>query len=134
VARATARESTGKIGKGIIPVDREKLAKPASYGNDRVFAYLRLASKPNKAQDAAVAALEKAGHPVVRIALPNIHAIGQEFFRWEIATAVAGSIIGINASTSPMSKPAKSKRASSPASTKPPAVSPRNRLSSRPLE
>ena len=94
-------ESTGKIGKGIIPVDRERLAKPATYGNDRVFAYLRLASKPNKAQDAAVAALEKAGHPVVRITLPNTYALGQEFFRWEIATAVAGSIIGINAFNQP---------------------------------
>src|SRR5437773_10391701 len=94
-------ESTGKIGKGIIPVDRERLAKPASYGNDRVFAYLRLASKPNKAQDAAVAALEKAGHPVVRITLPNTYNLGQEFFRWEIATAVAGSIIGINAFNQP---------------------------------
>ncbi len=83
-------ESTGKIGKGIIPVDRETLAKPAVYGNDRVFAYLRLETKPNKAQDAAVAALEKAGHPVVRISLPNIYNLGQEFFRWEIATAVAG--------------------------------------------
>jgi len=94
-------ESTGKIGKGIIPVDRERLAKPAIYGGDRVFAYLRLASKPNKAQDAAVAALEKAGHPVVRITLPNVYALGQEFFRWEIATAVAGSIIGINAFNQP---------------------------------
>ena len=94
-------ESTGKIGKGIIPVDRERLAKPASYGNDRVFAYVRLASKPNKAQDAAVAALEKAGHPVVRITLPNTYNLGQEFFRWEIATAVAGSIIGINAFNQP---------------------------------
>jgi transaldolase/glucose-6-phosphate isomerase len=94
-------ESTGKIGKGIIPVDRERLAKPATYGNDRVFAYLRLASKPNKAQDAAVAALEKAGHAVVRITLPNIYNLGQEFFRWEIATAVAGSIIGINAFNQP---------------------------------
>jgi transaldolase/glucose-6-phosphate isomerase len=94
-------ESTGKIGKGIIPVDRERLAKPAAYGNDRVFAYLRLASKPNKAQDAAVAALEKAGHPVVRITLPNTGTLGQEFFRWEIATAVAGSIIGINAFNQP---------------------------------
>jgi len=94
-------ESTGKIGKGIIPVDRERLAKPAVYGNDRVFAYLRLATKPNKAQDAAVAALEKAGHPVVRISLPNIYNLGQEFFRWEIATAVAGSIIGINAFNQP---------------------------------
>jgi transaldolase/glucose-6-phosphate isomerase len=89
-------ESTGKNGKGMIPVDRERLAKPAAYGNDRVFAYLRLASKPNKGQDAAVAALEKAGHPVVRITLPNIYNLGQEFFRWEIATAVAGSIMGIN--------------------------------------
>jgi glucose-6-phosphate isomerase len=94
-------ESTGKIGKGIIPVDREKLAKPAAYGKDRVFAYLRLAAKPSKAQDAAVAALEKAGHPVVRIVLPNVHTLGQEFFRWEIATAVAGSIIGINAFNQP---------------------------------
>jgi transaldolase / glucose-6-phosphate isomerase len=94
-------ESTGKIGKGIIPVDRERLAKPATYGNDRVFAYLRLASKPNKAQDAAVAALEKAGHPVVRITLLNTYNLGQEFFRWEIATAVAGSIIGINAFNQP---------------------------------
>ncbi len=94
-------ESTGKIGKGIIPVDRERLAKPATYGDDRVFAYLCLASKPNKAQDAAVAALEKAGHPVVRITLANTYNLGQEFFRWEIATAVAGSIIGINAFNQP---------------------------------
>lgn len=94
-------ESTGKVGKGIIPVDREKLAKPTTYGDDRVFAYLRLAAKPNKAQDAAVAAIEKAGHPVVRITLPNVYALGQEFFRWEIATAVAGSIIGINAFNQP---------------------------------
>jgi transaldolase/glucose-6-phosphate isomerase len=94
-------ESTGKNGKGIIPIDRERLAKPAAYGNDRVFAYLRLASKHNKVQDAAVAALEKAGHPVVRITLPNIYNLGQEFFRWEIATAVAGSIIGINAFNQP---------------------------------
>jgi transaldolase / glucose-6-phosphate isomerase len=94
-------ESTGKVGKGIIPVDRETLGKPAVYGNDRVFAYLRLQSKPNKAQDAAVAAIEKAGHPVVRISLPNIYNLGQEFFRWEIATAVAGSIIGIDAFNQP---------------------------------
>ena len=94
-------ESTGKIGKGVIPVDREKLAKPSVYGSDRIFAYLRLANKPNKAQDTAVRAIEKAGHPVVRITLPNVYALGQEFFRWEIATAVAGSIIGINAFNQP---------------------------------
>ena len=94
-------ESTGKIGKGIIPIDRETPANPTIYGNDRVFAYLRLQAKPNKAQDAAVTALERAGHPVVRISVPNIYNLGQEFFRWEIATAVAGSIIGIDAFNQP---------------------------------
>src|SRR5256885_2225232 len=70
-------ESTGKLGKGIIPVDREKLAKPDAYGSDRVFAYLRLDTKPDKKQDAAVAALEKAGHPVVRISIKNIYNLGR---------------------------------------------------------
>ena len=94
-------ESTGKLGKGIIPVDREPLAKPDTYGNDRVFAYLRLETAPNKSQDSAIDALEAAGHPVVRITVDNIYNLGQEFFRWEIATAVAGSIIGINAFNQP---------------------------------
>jgi glucose-6-phosphate isomerase len=94
-------ESTGKVGKGIIPVDREPLAKPAIYGSDRVFAYLRLETAPNKSQDAAIDALEAAGNPVVRIAVENIYNLGQEFFRWEIATAVAGAIIGINAFNQP---------------------------------
>jgi transaldolase/glucose-6-phosphate isomerase len=94
-------ESTGKSGKGIIPVDRELLAKPDAYGTDRVFAYLRLESDPDKKQAAAVDALAKAGHPVVRIVLPDIYTLGQEFFRWEIATAVAGSLIGINAFNQP---------------------------------
>ena len=94
-------ESTGKHGKGIIPVDREKVAKPEAYGSDRVFAYLRLESKPDKKQDAAVAALEKDGLPVVRISVKNTYNLGQEFFRWEIATAVAGSIIGIDAFNQP---------------------------------
>ena len=94
-------ESTGKIGKGIIPVDRERLATPESYGSDRVFAYLRLESAPDPEQDAAVDILEKAGQPVVRIAVQDAYALGEEFFRWEIATAVAGSIIGINAFNQP---------------------------------
>jgi transaldolase / glucose-6-phosphate isomerase len=94
-------ESTGKSGKGIIPVDREKLSTPDVYGNDRVFAYIRSESDPDKKQSAAVEALAKAGHPVVRITLPDVYALGQEFFRWEIATAVAGSIIGINAFNQP---------------------------------
>src|SRR5215468_10035799 len=94
-------ESTGKNGKGIIPVDREGVTLPDRYGADRLFAYLRLESTPDRAQDEAVEALEKAGHPVVRIAVQEPYAIGEEFFRWEIATAVAGSIIGINAFNQP---------------------------------
>ncbi len=94
-------ESTGKLGKGIIPVDREALGAPEAYGNDRIFAYLRLEAAPDTAQDAKVAAIEKAGHPVVRIAVSDIYRLGQEFFRWEIATAVAGSILGINAFNQP---------------------------------
>lgn len=94
-------ESTGKNGKGIIPVDRERLSRSSVYAKDRVFAYLRLASKPSKAQDKAVMALEKAGHPVVSISVEDVYTLGQEFFRWEIATAVAGSIIGINAFNQP---------------------------------
>lgn len=89
-------ESTGKIGKGLIPVDRERVGKPEVYGKDRVFAYLRLDSGADKQQDAAVEALEKAGQPVVRIAVEQDYSLGEEFFRWEIATAVAGSVIGIN--------------------------------------
>ena len=89
-------ESTGKEGKGLIPIDRESLGAPEVYGNDRVFVYLRLESTPDAAQDAAVAALERAGQPVVRIAVDEIHDLGEEFFRWEIATAVAGAILGIH--------------------------------------
>jgi transaldolase / glucose-6-phosphate isomerase len=94
-------ESTGKSGKGIIPVDRELLGKPEAYGDDRVFAYLRLESDPDKEQSAEVDALAKAGNPVVRMVLPDVYNLGQEFFRWEIATAVAGALIGINAFNQP---------------------------------
>jgi transaldolase/glucose-6-phosphate isomerase len=89
-------ESTGKNGKGLIPVDREALGAPEVYGNDRVFAYLKLASDDDAAQAAKLAALRKAGQPVIEIHIADTYDIGQEFFRWEIATAVAGSILGIN--------------------------------------
>ena len=89
-------ESTGKDGKGLIPVGREALGGPEVYGNDRVFAYIRLENGADPAQDKAVDAIAKAGHPVVRIALADAYNLGQEMFRWEIATAVAGSVIGIN--------------------------------------
>ena len=89
-------ESTGKQGKGIIPVDREAVGAPTVYGPDRLFAYLRLDSEPDAAQDAAVAALEKAGKPVVTIRVATKYDLAEEFVRWEIATAIAGAIIGIN--------------------------------------
>jgi len=94
-------ESTGKVGKGIIPVDREHLTSPEVYGSDRVFIYVRLESGADADQDAKVAAIEKAGHPVVRISMADTYDLGAEFFRWEIATAVAGAIIGINAFNQP---------------------------------
>jgi len=94
-------ESTGKQGHGIIPVDREALGAPNVYGNDRVFVYLRLQGDPDSSQDVKVSDLENAGHPVIRIAVADTYDLGQEFFRWEIATAVAGSIIGINAFNQP---------------------------------
>jgi transaldolase/glucose-6-phosphate isomerase len=89
-------ESTGKEGKGLIPVDREQLGKPEVYGRDRVFVYLRLRSDPDPTQDRAVQELEAAGQPVVRIEVDDAYDLGEEFFRWEIATAVAGSILGID--------------------------------------
>ena len=94
-------ESTGKNGKGIVPVDREQWSQPGSYSSDRLFVYVRLNAAPDAQQDAAVAAIEKAGHPVVRLAMNDIYDLGAEFFRWEIATAVAGSLIGINAFNQP---------------------------------
>ena len=72
-------------------MDREDLGSPESYGKDRIFAYVRLESAPDAAQDAKVAALEQAGQPAIRISVDDIYDLGQEFFRWEIATAVAGS-------------------------------------------
>jgi transaldolase/glucose-6-phosphate isomerase len=89
-------ESTGKHGKALIPVDRELPGSPDVYAGDRVFVYLRLETAADPAQDHAVEALERAHHPIVRIGLTSEYAIAQEFFRWEIATAVAGSVIGIH--------------------------------------
>jgi transaldolase/glucose-6-phosphate isomerase len=89
-------ESTGKHGRGLIPLADEPLATPERYGKDRFFAYLELEGQHDPSQRQAMAALERAGHPVARISVKDIWHIGQEFFRWEIATAVAGAIIGID--------------------------------------
>ena len=89
-------ESTGKDGRGIVPVDREPLGEPDVYGRDRVFAQLRLAGDVDAEQDAAVEALARAGHPVVRLELDDRFDLGGQFFLWELATAVAGAVIGVN--------------------------------------
>ena len=83
-------ESLGKHGKGVVPVVGEPVGAPRAGGEDRLHVYVRLSFAPSEEQDRAVAALERAGAPVVRIDLSDPSDIGQEFFRWEIATAVAG--------------------------------------------
>ncbi|WP_027556753.1 bifunctional transaldolase/phosoglucose isomerase [Bradyrhizobium sp. Cp5.3] len=89
-------ESTGKEGKGLIPIDGEPLGDPSLYGNDRFFIDIRTEGEADAAHDSKLAAVEAAGHPVVRIVMKSIEHLGQEFFRFEMATAVAGSILGIN--------------------------------------
>ena len=94
-------ESTGKEGKGLIPVDREPLFAPEEYGKDRVFAFIKYSGDSGSEVESKIAALESAGQPVIRIVLSDLYDIGQTFFQWEIATAVAGSILGINAFNQP---------------------------------
>ncbi|MGA2572067.1 MAG: bifunctional transaldolase/phosoglucose isomerase [Terracidiphilus sp.] len=93
-------ESTGKQGKGITPVDRETIGAPDVYGNDRLFAYVKFKgtadASPDTDLDAKVAALEAAGHPVVHFEIDDLYEIFGQFFTWEIATVVAGAVMGIN--------------------------------------
>ncbi|MDO8397128.1 MAG: bifunctional transaldolase/phosoglucose isomerase [Bradyrhizobium sp.] len=102
-------ESTGKEGKGLIPIDGEPLGDPALYGKDRFFIDIRTEGEDDAAHDAKLSALETAGHPVVRIVMKSIHHIGQEFFRFEMATAVAGAVLGINPFNQPDVEDAKIK-------------------------
>ncbi|MBI3358850.1 MAG: bifunctional transaldolase/phosoglucose isomerase [Nitrospirae bacterium] len=94
-------ESTGKEGLGIIPIDDEPIGTPVVYGQNRLFVYIRHIPTADKQQDDLVNTLQSAGHPIVRIELSDIINIGEEFFLWEIATAVAGSILKINAFDQP---------------------------------
>ena len=89
-------ESTGKNGRGILPVADEKLGPPDHYGDDRFFVSLRVDGDENEIVDKGLDALEIAGHPVVRITLDEREDLGGEFFRWEMATAAAGAVLGIN--------------------------------------
>ncbi len=104
-------ESTGKEGKGIVPVAGEPLAGPESYGDDRLFVYLRLEDDDNANTDAEIERLESSGQPVIRLRLSNRYDLGAEFFRWEFATAVAGAVLGINPFDQPNVQSAKDKTA-----------------------
>jgi hypothetical protein len=87
-------ESTGKEGKGILPIDAEPLGNPERYGQDRIFVYLRLDDDPT--HDADVSALEQSGQPVVTLRMHTPYDVGREIFRWEFATAVAGIVLKID--------------------------------------
>ena len=89
-------ESTGKEGTGIVPFAGEPMSSPESYGDDRIFAYLRVEADDNASLDTLVDAIESAGHPVVRLKLADTHDLSAEFFRWEFATAVVGAVLGIH--------------------------------------
>ncbi len=89
-------ESTGKRGVAIIPVDLEALGAVDAYPRDRVFVSLRVAGPWDAAPEEALQALAAAGHPVLHLEMPDVYGVAQEFFRWEIATAVAGAVLGIN--------------------------------------
>ena len=102
-------ESTGKEGKGLIPIDGEPLGDVAVYGDDRFFIDIRTEGEDDAAHQEKLAALERAGHPVVRIVMKSIEHIGQEFFRFEMATAVAGATLGINPFNQPDVESAKIK-------------------------
>ncbi len=102
-------ESTGKEGKGLVPIDGETITDVPAYGNDRFFIDLRTAGEDDAAHSEKLDALERAGHPVVRIVLKSIEHIGQEFYRFEMATAVAGAILGINPFNQPDVEAAKIK-------------------------
>ena len=100
-------ESTGKNGRGILPVDLEPLATPNCYSDDRWFVYIRLASSANSDLDAKVKNLINAGFPVVQIELGDKYDLGAEYFRWEIATATSSALLGVNAFDQPNVKESK---------------------------
>ncbi|QJX48931.1 bifunctional transaldolase/phosoglucose isomerase [Hymenobacter taeanensis] len=89
-------ESTGKLGKGILPVAGEPLTEPSLYGQDRVFVYVGYGNEADEANQQKLQALQQAGHPVISIRMQEPLDLGQEFYRWEVATAVASAVFGIN--------------------------------------
>jgi glucose-6-phosphate isomerase len=89
-------ESTGKEGTGLIPVANEPIASPTAYGMDRLFVYLRLKGDQNRPLDLQVAKLAREGHPILTLRLQDCYDLAGEFFRWEVATAMAGHLLGIH--------------------------------------
>jgi glucose-6-phosphate isomerase len=100
-------ESTGKEGRGIIPIIDEPLLDPQYYGDDRLFVYLRMKGDENSEADEAITRLEITGQPIIQIEINDQNDLGAEFFRWEFATAVAGIVLGINPFDQPDVKAAK---------------------------
>jgi glucose-6-phosphate isomerase len=100
-------ESTGKKGRGLLPVDGETLGSPGAYGRDRIFVHARLGTTQDDAVAARVEALTAAEHPVVTVDVPSVDDVGGEMLRWEIATAVASAVLGVNAFDEPDVKLAK---------------------------
>jgi transaldolase/glucose-6-phosphate isomerase len=100
-AEQLVAESTGKLGLGIIPVEGESLAEPALYGDDRVFVYVGAGLGRDAENEARLLALAEAGAPIVRLALHDAYDIGAQFALWEIATATAGAVLGIDAFDQP---------------------------------
>jgi transaldolase/glucose-6-phosphate isomerase len=95
-------ESTGKMGKGIVPIEGEALGIPNDYGDDRVFVYVGAnLPKPEAEADDKLRALEAAGHPVIRLDMNDAYDVGEQFYLWEIAVAAAGVILGIDAFDQP---------------------------------
>ncbi len=100
-------ESTGKNGIGVTPVESEPIGSPDSYGDDRLFVYMRLASDTTTALDLDVKSLEAAGQPVVEIHMSDKYDLGQEYYRWEIATGAACALLGVNSFDEPNVKESK---------------------------
>lgn len=94
-------ESTGKEGKGLLPVSDEPLMAPACYGSDRLFVNIKVDGGADDGIEAKLRKIADAGHPVVTIVMADLYDLGQEFFRWEVATATAGALLGINAFDQP---------------------------------
>jgi glucose-6-phosphate isomerase/transaldolase/glucose-6-phosphate isomerase len=89
-------ESTGKEGTGLIPVANEPIVSPTAYGTDRLFVYLRLKGDQNRQLDRQIAGLARQGHPILTLTLQDRYDLAGEFFRWEVATAMAGHLLGIH--------------------------------------